>query len=260
MEQLKRKIIVSVILSMYFTIYSHAFTPPSNVLDKQVSYIERNGLEYTLRDDVSLTVDEFFKFALNKEAALEWEDGGGGNYILLITLNDILTKYTNITKILFTDRKNKDHVLMNRIIYNQEEISGYNKLTLIKQWTTGAVLEKRKAHTGTYEQKRDMSHITQYWEGGQMNTNVQEEKYFEFTEKNAVKQVKNTGYFQRLKQTYKNLILFIEEKSENYIYLYLGFDEGGHTTRHAFVRVDLLGAVEYTPTPPEDENSWKLML
>lgn len=89
--------------------------------------------------------------------------------------------------------------------------------------------------------------------------NFSKTKYFELAEENAVKKVENRGYFHRLKQQYKNLLLFVEEKDNNYIYLYLGFDEGGYTTRHAFVRVNLFGRVQFTRIPPEDENSWKLM-
>jgi hypothetical protein len=53
--------------------------------------------------------------------------------------------------------------------------------------------------------------------------------------------------------------MFVENKESQYIYIYLGFDEGSHTTRNAFVRVSSGGVIQYSEIPPEDESDWKDM-
>jgi hypothetical protein len=56
--------------------------------------------------------------------------------------------------------------------------------------------------------------------------------------------VKRTSYFSDLKDRYENLILFVEGKTDSYVSLYLGFDEGnGRRTRLDFLRVDQKGNV-----------------
>ena len=56
--------------------------------------------------------------------------------------------------------------------------------------------------------------------------------------------VKSTEYFSGLKDRYYNLILFVEGETDDYVKLYLGFDEGnGRKTRLDFLRLDEEGNV-----------------
>lgn len=255
---ISKKILVYIVLLLSLPIY--AYTPPQSVLQKRISCIEQNGIENThLTGEMFLSLGELAQYAFDTKMILNWEKIDTGKYVLNGMLNDDFTGKTLQMKILFSDRVNQDYILMDRVILNGKEIKHRAKLEVFKQFIMGVILNKRKVLTGTYEQKVDLSDATQYWEGGQIENDVQEERYFEFTNQNAIKEVKNTEYFKRLKQIHKNLVVFVEEKNENYIYLYLGFNKNGHMTRHAFLRVDLLGVVEYTIIPPKGENSWKLI-
>lgn len=72
----------------------------------------------------------------------------------------------------------------------------------------------------------------------------------------AVNAVTKTSLYKDLVTKYPNTILFVEDQDSNYVYLYLGFDEKTHTTRYAFARVSSHGVVQYTTTPPENDNDW----
>ena len=79
---------------------------------------------------------------------------------------------------------------------------------------------------------------------------------FILNEENAVEQVSKTNYYKDLSKEYPNVILFALDKNSQYINIYLGFNEGTHTTRKAFVRVSSAGTVEYSEIPPAVESDW----
>jgi len=79
---------------------------------------------------------------------------------------------------------------------------------------------------------------------------------FILNDENAVEQITKTNYYKDLSKEYPNVILFVDDKRNNYIYIYLGFDEGTHATRKAFVRVDSDGTVQYSEIPPGQESDW----
>ena len=79
---------------------------------------------------------------------------------------------------------------------------------------------------------------------------------FILNEENAVEQVLKTNYYKDLSKEYSNIRMFVQDKNNQYIYIYLGFNEGTHTTRKSFVRVSLDGTVQYSEIPPADESDW----
>jgi hypothetical protein len=80
--------------------------------------------------------------------------------------------------------------------------------------------------------------------------------YFILNDENAVEQVTKTNYYIDLSKEYPNVILFVDDKRSHYIYIYLGFNEGTHTTRKAFVRVSSDARVQYSEIPPAVESDW----
>ena len=85
---------------------------------------------------------------------------------------------------------------------------------------------------------------------------------FKLNKNTATDKVLNLSYYQSLKAKYPNIIMFIENQDnidDKHIYIYLGFDEKTHTTRHAFVRVDSNGTVEYSKLAPTSKKDWKKM-
>ena len=79
---------------------------------------------------------------------------------------------------------------------------------------------------------------------------------FILNEENAIDQVAETDYYKELTKKYPNVIIFVQDKDSHYFDIYLGFDEGTHTTRKAFVRVSPKGTVQYSEMPPAIESDW----
>ena len=69
-----------------------------------------------------------------------------------------------------------------------------------------------------------------------------------------------TNYVKNLRKKYSNLILFVEDKSEDYVSIYLGFDEGqGRRTRYGFLRVNGEGEVYRNKDPYLGVDNWVLI-
>ena len=89
--------------------------------------------------------------------------------------------------------------------------------------------------------------------------NKQVKNNFILNDNTAIVQLDNRSYYKQLQNKYSNIISFIEDKDNDYVYIYLGFDESSHTTRHAFVRVNHNGIVYFRTIAPAEESDWKIM-
>ena len=66
---------------------------------------------------------------------------------------------------------------------------------------------------------------------------------FDLTESSALSRVTSTAYVNRLAEKYPNIHLHTERVEKDRIDIYLGFNEGTHTTRHSSLMVDKYGKV-----------------
>jgi hypothetical protein len=66
-----------------------------------------------------------------------------------------------------------------------------------------------------------------------------------------------TEHVQALSRQYTNVIMFVEGDDEAGVHVYLGFDEGTHTTRHAALLVKADGSVWQQVTRPDYELDWE---
>jgi len=161
-----QKVLVYMVLLLSFVTYGYAYSPPQLILQKRISYVEQNGLENAnLKGDMLLRLGELVQYAFDPKMILSWEKIGLEKYVLTGVLHDDFAGEAVEMKILFSDRENQDYILMDRMIWNGEEVDNGTKLVIFKRFIMGAILAKRKALTGSYKKEHDMSHITKYWEG-----------------------------------------------------------------------------------------------
>ena len=220
----------TILLFIGLTTNIFAFTPPSSFLDKPMSYMSMMGSEQIL-NKTPISVKDFIKEGINPEATLQWEKGGEDKYILVITIDDNFTHKTSISKFLFLDLKSPNRANFNRILLEEEEITGKRKVALINTLIIRLM------------QKRELN----------------KDSVFSLNEDSALKLVMDKKYYKSLKKKYPNTILYVEDKEDQFIYLYLGFNEGTYNTRNAFVRVNNKGKVKYSNIAPGDEEDWELM-
>ena len=89
---------------------------------------------------------------------------------------------------------------------------------------------------------------------------TQKKNEFVLSDDSALRSVAATKLVIALKKKYPNTIFFIEDgSSENDRMIYLGFDEGTHTTRHSFLRVDDHGVVYENKDLTFDEIKWVVL-
>ena len=65
-----------------------------------------------------------------------------------------------------------------------------------------------------------------------------------------------TQYVIQLDKSYENVIVYVESEASDERQLYVGFDEGTHTTRHSLFRVDSNGKVYRNGDLELAEDKW----
>ena len=76
-----------------------------------------------------------------------------------------------------------------------------------------------------------------------IQASVASEGSFVLSDNTALMQVQRTQYVQDLILKYPNVLMRVEESDAKFRILYLGFDEGTHTTRYQTLKVDKNGVV-----------------
>lgn len=83
---------------------------------------------------------------------------------------------------------------------------------------------------------------------------------FVLSDDTALKVAIDTKYVINLTKKYPNTKIFIEEgNSKIDRYVYIGFDEGTHTTRYASLRVDAQGVVYKNSDPTLLTEKWVVL-
>ena len=73
----------------------------------------------------------------------------------------------------------------------------------------------------------------------------------------ALKRVWRTELARSLRRKHRNTIIYVEGASADGVHVYLGFDEGTHTTRHSSLRVRPDGTLWRQFTRPDLEIDWR---
>jgi hypothetical protein len=73
----------------------------------------------------------------------------------------------------------------------------------------------------------------------------------------ALARVQQTDLVRGLSDQYTNPIMFVERRDEAGVHVYLGFDEGTHTTRRSTLLVQNNGTVWEQVTKPDYQLDWE---
>ncbi len=85
------------------------------------------------------------------------------------------------------------------------------------------------------------------------------EPAFTLSDTSALEAASSTKFVMDLVARYPNTILMIEGKTATERSIYLGFDEGTHTTRHSALRVDRGGVVYRNLDETLAEDRWGIL-
>jgi len=73
----------------------------------------------------------------------------------------------------------------------------------------------------------------------------------------ALGRVWKTEFARRLRRKYPNTVIYVEGREADGVHVYLGFDEGTHTTRHSSLCVRSDGTVWREFTRPDLKLEWR---
>jgi len=92
-----------------------------------------------------------------------------------------------------------------------------------------------------------------------IQTCLASENLFVLSDDSAVMQAQRTQYVQDLILKYPNVLIWVEKSDKISKQLYLGFDEGTHTTRYQTLKVDESGAVYRNKDRTQVNEVWILL-